>query len=115
MNDLTPEQVKIKLNLDYEKLLKKLKKYLKNNVGLREYDIKRFVSEYLYESEDFSNLSSNHDLLISEIVNTLYNLSSRVKRIIDEEGNNSNKGITIKFYDIVKFNNQLYKFNPQDF
>jgi hypothetical protein len=69
-------------SIDYETLVRKLKKHLKKVPYADEIVIRSFVSEYLNPKRD--NAFIFGDELAEEVVNILYHLHPRIKRIIDK-------------------------------
>ena len=94
-----PDQPKIKIEsifIDYEQLLGKLKKHLKRVQCPDIATIKYFVHDYLYPKNKTKkvyhvNLS---DPLVIEVTNILYDLSPRVKRIVDLNKDKLNGSLT---------------------
>ena len=80
------KKVKIEsIFIDYEQLLGKLKKHLKRVQCPDIATIKYFVHDYLYPKNKTKKVYHVNidDPLVIEVTNILYDLSPRVKRIVD--------------------------------
>lgn len=80
------------IKIDYEQLLGKLKKHLKRVDYPDIATIKYFVHDYLYPKTKKVHHIDLNDQLVVQVSDILYDLSPRVKRIVDANKNRLNGG-----------------------
>ena len=82
------------IKIDYEQLLGKLKKHLKRVDCPDIATIKYFVHDYLYPKTKKVHHVDLDDPLVVQVSNILYDLSPRVKRVVDANKDRLNGSVS---------------------